>query len=63
LDRLARVLKDHGNYASLVGIEGAVRALGLRPDGTARAVAIKAPDPDCCALYSIIALQDAAVAT
>jgi len=57
------LLKDHGNYASLVGIDGEVHALGLRRDGTARAVAIEAPDPDRCARYSIIALQDAAVAT
>jgi len=57
------VLKDHGIDASLVCIDGEMRALGLRRDGTAWTVAIEAPDPDRRAPHSIIALQDAAVAT
>lgn len=63
VDRLAQVLTDHGIDAGLVGIEGEMRALGLRPDGRPWAVAIEAPDPDRRAPLSMLALQDAAVAT
>jgi FAD:protein FMN transferase len=40
-----------------------MRALGLRPDGQAWTIAVEAPDADRRAPHSILALQDAAVAT
>lgn len=63
VDRLADTLRAFGIEAGLVGIDGEMRALGLRPDGQAWAVAIEAPDPERRAPHSVLALQDAAVAT
>lgn len=63
VDRLAEVLADHGIAAALVGIDGEMRALGLRPDGTPWTLAVEAPDPARRAPQAILALQDAAVAT
>ena len=40
-----------------------MRALGLRPDGETWTIAVEAPDPSRRAPHSILALQDAAVAT
>jgi thiamine biosynthesis lipoprotein len=63
VDRLAETLGEHGITAALVGIDGEMRALGLRPDGQSWTIAVEAPDPDRRAPHSILALQDAAVAT
>lgn len=63
VDRLAETVRAHGIASALVGIDGEMRALGLRPDGTAWTIAVEAPDPDRRAPQSILALQDAAVAT
>ncbi len=63
VDRLADTLRTFGIDAALVGIDGEMRALGLRPDGEAWQVAIEAPDPERRAAHSVLALQDAAVAT
>ncbi len=63
VDRLAETLRDHGVKDALVGIDGEMRALGLRPDGKAWTIAVEAPDPERRAPHSILALQDAAVAT
>jgi thiamine biosynthesis lipoprotein len=63
VDRLAETLRDHGIADALVGIDGEMRALGLRPDGQAWTIAVEAPDADRRAPHSILALQDAAVAT
>lgn len=62
-DRLAEVMQDHGITQALVGIDGEMRALGLRPDGQPWTIAVEAPDPDRRAPQSILSLQDAAVAT
>lgn len=62
-DRLAEVMQDHGITQALVGIDGEMRALGLRPDGQPWTIAVEAPDPDRRAPQAILALQDAAVAT
>lgn len=62
-DRLAETLRDHGIADALVGIDGEMRAMGLRPDGEAWTIAVEAPDPLRRAPQSILALQDAAVAT
>jgi thiamine biosynthesis lipoprotein len=63
VDRLAETLMAHGIHDALVGIDGEMRALGLRPDGEAWTIAVEAPDPDRRSPHSILALQDAAVAT
>jgi FAD:protein FMN transferase len=63
VDRLAETLGAHGIGDALVGIDGEMRALGLRPDGEAWTIAVEAPDPARRAPHSILALQDAAVAT
>jgi thiamine biosynthesis lipoprotein len=63
VDRLAETLREHGIIDALVGIDGEMRALGLRPDGAAWTIAVEAPDPERRRPHSILALQDAAVAT
>ena len=63
VDRLAETLRDHGIADALVGIDGEMRALGLRPDGEPWTIAVEAPDRERRAPHSILALQDAAVAT
>lgn len=63
VDRLAEVLQAHGIHNALVGIDGELRALGLRPEGQAWTIAVEAPDTDRRAPHSIVALQDACVAT
>ncbi|MCL7466816.1 FAD:protein FMN transferase [Phaeovulum sp. NW3] len=63
VDRLAEVLQGHGIRDALVGIDGEMRAMGLRPDDSPWTIAVEAPDTDRRAPHSILALQDAAVAT
>ena len=63
VDRLAQTLRNFGIEAGLVGIDGEMRALGLRPDDEAWAIAVEAPDPERRAPHSVLSLQDAAVAT
>lgn len=63
VDRLAETLHSFAISSALVGIDGEMRALGPRPDGQPWTIAIEAPDPDRRAPRSILALQDAAVAT
>ena len=63
VDRLAEVLRAHGIRDALVGIDGEMRALGLRPDGAPWTIAVEAPDEGRRAPHSILALQDGAVAT
>ena len=63
VDRLAEVLLNHGIRSGLVGIDGEMRALGLRPDGEPWSIAIEAPESDCRKPHSILTLHDGAVAT
>ncbi|KGM87856.1 Membrane-associated lipoprotein involved in thiamine biosynthesis [Roseovarius mucosus DSM 17069] len=63
VDRLAEVLRGHGVSDGLVGIDGEMRAFGLRPDGEAWTIAVEAPDSARRTSHSILALADAAVAT
>ncbi len=63
VDRLAGTLRVFGISSGLVGIDGEMRALGLRPDGEPWSIAIESPEHDRRAPHSILALQDAAVAT
>lgn len=63
VDRLADVLAGFGLHASLVGIDGEMRATGLRPDGSPWTVAVEAPEADRRVAHAVLALEDAAVAT
>lgn len=63
VDRLAEVLAGFGITDALVGIDGEMRATGLRPDGCGWSIAVEAPDTDRRAPHSVLELQDAAVAT
>ncbi|MBK5935053.1 thiamine biosynthesis lipoprotein [Rhodovulum imhoffii] len=63
VDRLAETLREHGVAAGLVGVDGEMRALGLRPDGQAWTIAVEAPDAGRRRLHSVLALEEAAVAT
>lgn len=63
VDQLAETLQAFDLPAGLVGIDGELRALGLRPDGEAWTVAIEAPVHGIRTTQSILTLQDAAVAT
>jgi thiamine biosynthesis lipoprotein len=63
VDELGRVLDAHGINAWLVGIDGELRARGSKPDGTAWAIALEAPDDERRAAMAVIELGDAAIAT
>ena len=63
VDRLAGTLQGFGMTAFLVGIDGEMRASGLRPDGMPWTVAVETPDSERRAARSILTLTDAAVAT
>jgi thiamine biosynthesis lipoprotein len=63
VDRLAETLQASGISSGLVGIDGEMRALGLRPDGQPWAIAVEMPDQTRRTPHSMLALQDAAVAT
>ena len=63
VDRLAEILGGFGIRDALVGIDGEMRAMGLRPDGEAWAIAVEGPDAVRRAPHSILSLQDCAVAT
>ncbi|TIQ27794.1 MAG: FAD:protein FMN transferase [Mesorhizobium sp.] len=63
VDRLAEVLGGIGIRDALVGIDGEMRAMGLKPNGEAWTVAVEEPDPERRAPHSILSLQDCAVAT
>ena len=62
-DRLAETLQDHGITAALLGIDGEMRALGLRPDASPWTIAVEAPDHDRRTPHSVLTLQDAGIAT
>lgn len=63
VDRLAEVLGGAGIRDGLAGIDGEMRAMGVRPDGEAWTVAVEQPDPARRAPHSLLSLQDCAVAT
>lgn len=63
VDRMTEILRDHGIAAGLVGIDGEMRAIGRRPDREAWTIAVEEPDPERRAPHSLLALEDAAVAT
>lgn len=63
VDCLAETLREHGITDALVGIDGEMHAMGLRPDGEAWTIAVEAPDASCRTPHSVLALEDAGVAT
>lgn len=62
VDRLSQVARRHG-LSALLAIDGELRALGTRPDGSPWPVAVEAPIPGHRATHSHLGLSDAAVAT
>lgn len=63
VDRLAEALSAHGIRDALVGIDGEMRAMGLRPDGNPWTIAVEAPERGRRAPHSVLMLQEAAVAS
>jgi thiamine biosynthesis lipoprotein len=63
VDEMARVMDCFGIRSWLVGIDGEMRARGLKPDGTAWAVAHERPDRQSREAMGVIELTDMAVAT
>lgn len=63
VDRLAETLQAFGITAGLVGIDGEMRAMGLRPDGKPWTIAVEEPDRTRRAAHSVLTLEGAAVAT
>ena len=63
VDRLAEVAGTWRITGALLAIDGELRAIGVQPDGAPWTVAIERPDHGERAPHSIMALQDAAIAT
>lgn len=63
VDRLAETLRAYGIARALCSIDGEVRALGPRREGTAWSVGIDAPDGPRRGSHSIIMLEETALAT
>ena len=63
VDALARALDAQGVTSYLVGIDGELRARGLKPDGAPFAVALERPESGRRVAMGVITLEDASVAT
>lgn len=63
VDRMARVMGDHGIESYLVGIDGEMRAGAAKPDGGSWAVAQERPNDTSRSALGVIDLENAAVAT
>lgn len=63
VDQLAETVIAHGIAHALCSIDGEVRAVGTRATGAPWAVGIDAPDSGIRGSHSVIALENAAVAT
>ena len=63
VDRMMTELARFGIADALVGLDGEMRARGLRPDGRPWTVAVERPDYDTRAPLSVLELSDCAVAT
>ncbi|UPY35591.1 FAD:protein FMN transferase [Sediminicoccus sp. KRV36] len=63
VDEMARVMNSFGIQTWLVGIDGEMRAQGLKPDGASWAVAHERPDRYSRDAMGVIELTDRAVAT
>ncbi|MCS3841643.1 thiamine biosynthesis lipoprotein [Pseudomonas sp. JAI111] len=63
VDELARCLEDLGITRYLVGIDGEMRARGVKPDGQCWAVALEKPNRGVREVMGVMELSDAAIAT
>lgn len=63
VDRLAETARDMAIESGLFSLDGELRALGRKPDGSGWAIGIEAPDTATRAAQSVIELTNAAVAT
>ncbi|MFE8069890.1 FAD:protein FMN transferase [Marinobacteraceae bacterium S3BR75-40.1] len=63
VDQLARCLDGFGIDRYLVGIDGEMRARGLKPDGEPWDIAVERPERGLRSVMGVLALTDAAVAT
>jgi thiamine biosynthesis lipoprotein len=62
-DRLIETARTLGVINLTAGIDGDLRCMGTRPDGSLWPVAIEAPDHDRRAVHSMMELSDTAIAT
>ncbi len=62
-DRLIEVALEHGITALTAGIDGDLRTVGTRSDGSLWPIAIEQPDYDRRAVHSMMELSDCAIAT
>lgn len=63
VDAMAEVAAAAGVEATLLGLDGEMRALGLRPDGRPWAIAVEAPRPGLRAARGMIEIADTALAS
>lgn len=63
VDELARCLEGWGITSYLVGIDGEMRASGLKPDGQAWCVALEKPERGKREVMGVMELSNAAIAT
>ena len=63
VDELTRVMTEAGVASFLVGVDGEMRAGGVKPDGRPWAVGHERPDREARALIGVLELSDCAVAT
>lgn len=63
VDEMAHVMNEFGLESWLVGIDGEMRAKGVKPDGTMWAVAHERPERGVREAMGVLELQDMAVAT
>ena len=62
-DRLTETLIDHGLTSGLLAIDGELRALGSRSNGTPWTVAVERPNHIARSPHSVLMLENSAVAT
>lgn len=63
VDQMMRTVEAFGISQALVGLDGELKARGLKPDGAPWLVAVEKPDHALRSPAGVIALRDAAVAT
>ena len=63
VDRLIEVAADHEITALTAGIDGDLRCVGTRPDGSLWPIAIEQPDYNTRAVHSMMELSGTAIAT
>ncbi len=62
-DRIIEVAAEFGITSLTAGIDGDLRCVGLRPDGTMWPIAIENPDYETRSVHSLIEITDSAIAT